>query len=56
MGKGFIKKSVIACSQWCSTKYFLFESGAHQGDPISPFLFVLALEILFHLIKIKIWN
>ena len=27
--------------------------GAHQGDPISAFLFILALEILFLLIKAK---
>ena len=36
-----------------ATKYFLLGRDTHQSDPISPFLFVLALEILFHLIKSK---
>ena len=36
-----------------TTKCFLLRSGARQGDPISIFLFILALEILFILIKLK---
>ena len=34
-----------------TTKYFNLEKGARQGDPNSSHLFILALEILFILIK-----
>ncbi|XP_050227618.1 uncharacterized protein LOC126677173 [Mercurialis annua] len=30
----------------CPTEYFFMEKGVHQGDPISPMLFVLAVESL----------
>ena len=34
-----------------TTKYYKLNKGAHQGDPISAYLFILALEILFLLIN-----
>ena len=34
-----------------TTKYFNLEKSARQGDPISAYLFILALEILILLIK-----
>ena len=36
-----------------TTKYSMLGRGACQGDPISTILFILALEILFLLIKAK---
>ena len=34
-----------------STKYFELKRGARQGDPISAFLFILSIEVLFRMIK-----
>ena len=43
-----------------TTKHFNLEKAARQGHPISAYLFILALEILFLLIKndflIKAWR
>ena len=37
-----------------TAKYFMLGKGAHQGDPISEFLFILPLVILYLLIKTKL--
>ena len=29
-----------------TTQYFILEKGTHQGDPISAYLFIMALEVL----------
>ena len=34
-----------------TTPYFNLENGPCQGDPISAYLFILVLEVLFELIK-----
>ena len=34
-----------------TTQYFNLEKGARQGDPILAYLFILASEVLFELIK-----
>ena len=34
-----------------TTKYFILERGARQGDPIFAYLFIFLLEIVFAVIK-----
>ena len=46
------RQSCIINEQF-ATPHFNKEKGAHQGDPISAYLFILALEVLFKLIKKK---
>ena len=58
-GKNFIhwinvlldKKQSCVINGDFTTRYFSLEKGAPQGDPISAYLFILAVEVLFELIK-----
>ena len=34
-----------------TTQYFHLERGAHQGDPISAYIFIFVLEVLSFLVK-----
>ena len=59
-GKKFISWEVLLKNQEScvlngstTTEHFLLERGARKGHPISAYLFVLALEILFQPIKSK---
>ena len=40
-------------NSWKTAKYFKLERGDRQGDPISAYLFTLALEIFFIFVKNK---
>ena len=48
-----IDQKSCAINGGTTTNYFSVVRGACQGDPISVFLFVLALEVFFILIKPK---
>ena len=58
-GDSFINwiKILLNDQQFCvvnrgfATQYFTLKRGTHQSDPISAYLFIIALEVLFALIK-----
>ena len=45
------QESCILMVESCILKYFLLERGASQGYPTSAYLFILPLQILFHIIR-----
>ena len=45
------KQQSFVINRSLTTRYFDLEKGARLGDPISGYLFILALKVLFELIK-----
>ena len=45
------KQESCVVNNGTSTPYFSLQRGARQGDPISAYLFIISLEVLFVMIK-----
>ena len=60
-GKSFINwiETLLSKQKSCiinggnTISYFHLKRDARQGDPIAAYLFILALQVLFHLVKNK---